>query len=130
MKLSTFLAVTGVLAALFGAWFLVLPAAALSHYGVPMEPHNLMQSRYFGATLLEVGIVVWLARATQDSIASRALLVGLAIGTALGAALSAWAAVSGLQNVMAWGSVVLYGVLMLGCLYFLAAPASQVAQAS
>ncbi len=98
MKRSTFFAVTGVLAVLFGAWFLALPATALSHDGVPTEAHNLMQARHFGSTLLMVGLVVWLARATQDPTAAQALLVGTGIGDAIGAALSAWAAVSGLQN--------------------------------
>jgi uncharacterized membrane protein YfcA len=128
MKRSTFFAVTGVLAVLFGAGFLALPAMALSHYGVPTEPHNLMQARHFGATMLMVGLVVWLARTTQDPTAVQALLIGTGIGEALGAVLSAWAAVSGLQNAMAWSSVALYGLLCLGCLYFLAAPASRMAQ--
>ena len=130
MKLSTFLTITGVLAVLFGAWFLLLPAMALSQYGVPIEPHNLIQARFFGATLLTVGLIVWLARSTRDSTSARALLIGSGIGHAIGAALAAWAAVTGLQNEMAWSAVVLYGLLLIGCLYFLATPASRVAEVS
>jgi len=59
----------------------------------------------------------------------RALLIGTGIGDAIGAALSAWA-VGGLQNQMAWSSVVLYGALCIGCTYFLATPASRMARTS
>ena len=128
MKLSTFLTITGVIAVLFGAFFLLLPAAALSQYGVPIEPHNLMQARYFGATLLQVGLIVWLMRATQDPISARAVLIGVAVGNAVGVGLSVWAGIAGLQNAMVWGSVVLYGVLLIGCLYFLASPAARPAR--
>jgi hypothetical protein len=119
MKLSTFLAITGVLAILFGVFFLVAPSTALSQYGVPVEPHNQMQSRYYGGALLQVGILVWLARATQDAIAARAILIGLAVGNALGIALGIWAGTAGLQNAMVWSSVLTFGVLLAGCVYFL-----------
>ena len=120
MKLSTFLAVTGALALLFGAFFLVLPELALRQYGVATEAHNQMQARYFGATLLQVGLVVWLARRTQDAIAVRAILIAITTGNAIAAAISVWAALAKLQNAMVWGSVLLYVSLLLGSVYFLA----------
>ena len=45
MKQSTFFAVTGVIALLFGAFFLIFPGLALQQYGVPTEAHNQMQAR-------------------------------------------------------------------------------------
>ena len=119
MKLSSFLAIVGAIGLLFGIFFLAVPEVALRQYGVPTEPHNLMQARYFGVALLQVGLIVWLARGTQDSLAVRALLLGLAVGNAFGAVLSAWAGMAGLQNAMVWGSVLLYAVIVAGCLYFL-----------
>ena len=119
MRLSTFFAVTGVLALLFGVFFLVFPEPALRQYGVPTEAHNQMQARYFGATLLQVGVVVWLARLTQDAVAIRAILIAVIVGNAFAAAISIWAAITKLQNAMVWGSVLLYGLLLLGSLYFL-----------
>ena len=121
MKLSTFFAIAGAIAVLFGAGFLALPELSLRQYGVPTDPHNLMQARYFGVTLLQVGLVVWLARRTRDGVAARAMLVGIAVGNVAGAAVSAWAAAAGLQNAMAWGSVLLYAVLAAGSVYFLVA---------
>ena len=119
MKLSTFFSIAGAVGLLFGAFFLAVPDVALRQYGVPAEPHNVMQARYFGATLLQLGLVVWLARQTQDGVAVRALLLGIVVGDIAGAAISAWAAAAGLQNAMAWGSVVLYAALAAGSVYFL-----------
>ena len=128
MKLSTFFAVTGLIALLFGVFFLIFPGPALQQYGVPSEAHNQMQARYFGATLLQVGLVVWLARQTQDAIAVRAILIAITVGNAFAAAISVWAGLIKLQNAMVWGSVLLYVLLLLGSLYFLLSSSRQPAQ--
>ena len=128
MKLSTFFAVTGIIALLFGAFFLIFPEAALQQYGVPTEAHNQMQARYFGATLLQVGLVVWLSRLTQDAISVRAILIAITVGNAFAAAVSVWAGLVKLQNAMVWGSVLLYIVLLLGSVYFLLASSRQPAR--
>ena len=128
MKLSTFVAATGIIALLFGAFFLIFPAAALQQYGVPTEAHNQMQARYFGATLLQVGLVVWLSRLTQDAISVRAILIAIIVGNAFAAAISVWAGLVNVQNAMVWGSVLLYLVLLLGSVYFLMSSSRQPAR--
>ncbi len=122
MKLSTYLTITGVLGMLFGVCFLLVPQITLPLYGMPADPHTLMLNRYFGATLGWLGLMVWLARHVRDGAAIRAILQGSAIGNVVGALLSVWAALSGLQNAMAWTSVAIYTLLLLGALYFLASP--------
>lgn len=129
MKLSTFFGVTGILALAFGVFFLVFPALALQQYGVPVDAHNQMQARYFGATLLQVGLVVWLSRLTQDAISIRAILIAIVVGNACAAAISVWAGLVKLQNAMVWGSVLLYVVLLLGSVYFLLSSPRQPARA-
>ena len=128
MRLRTFFAITGIIALLFGVFFLVFPEPALRQYGVPTEAHNQMQARYFGATLLQVGVVVWLARLTQDAISIRAILIAIIVGNAFAAAISVWAAITKLQNAMVWGSVLLYVLLLLGSLYFLVSPSRPTAR--
>jgi hypothetical protein len=119
MKVSTFFAVTGVVGIIFGLEFLLVPDFGIKQYGIPTEPHNLMQARYFGSTLLALSVVAWLARNTQDAVAQRAILIGSAVGNLVGALLSAWSSLAGLQNAMAWFSVVIYGVFFLGAVYLL-----------
>jgi hypothetical protein len=127
MKLSTYLSVGGMIAILFGAEFLLAPAFALPQYGMPTEPHHLLQARYFGATLLTWGLITWLMREVRDDPALRALLQASAVGHVLGILISVWAVVAGLQSAMAWLSVLIYGLLLIGALYYLASPARRAA---
>ena len=123
MKLALYLAITGAVAVLFGLEFLLLPEFALKQYGVPTDPHNVMQSRYFGATLLAFGLVPLLGRSLRDDAALRVILQAGVVGNAIGAIISAMAAVAGLQNQMAWGSVLIYAVFLAGNLYYLSSSA-------
>ena len=123
MKLALYLAITGVVAVLFGLEFLLLPEFALKQYGVPTDPHNVMQSRYFGGTLLGYGLVLWLGRSLRDDAALRVILQAGVVGNAIGAIISTVAAIAGLQNQMAWGSVMIYAVFFAGNLYYLSSSA-------
>lgn len=118
MKRETFFATLGIVAVLFGLGFLLVPGMSLRTYGVPTEPHHLMLSRYFGSALLALGIVVFLARQTQDPQAARGLLIGSMVGNIAGAAISASAA-GNLQNAMAWSSVAIYLAFVAGAAYYL-----------
>lgn len=122
MKLSAFLGLAGALGILFGLEFLLIPEMALAQYGVPTEAHNQMQARYFGSTLLAFGLVLWLARGTLDTTARRALLLASAAGNLVGLLLSLWSRFAGLQSLLAWLSVAIYGALFLGAMYFLLRP--------
>jgi hypothetical protein len=122
MKCSTFLSTTGFVAFLFGSGFLLAPEVTGPLYGLPSEPHILMMDRYFGGTLMCVGLLSWLARGVRDDAALRALFQSNAVANVLGVIISAWAALAGLQSAMAWVSVALYGLFAFGCLYFLGSP--------
>jgi hypothetical protein len=122
MKLCAFLGLAGLLGIVFGLEFLFIPELALSQYGVPVAAHNLMQSRYFGSTLLAFGLVLWLARGTLDTTARRALLLAAGVGNAIGLVLSLQARFGGLQNALAWVSVGIYGALLAGSLVYLMRP--------
>jgi hypothetical protein len=122
MKLHAYLGLAGAIGVVFGLEFLLIPELALSQYGVPTEAHHLMQARYFGSTLLAFGLLLWLGRRSVDPIARRAMLVAAIVGNGSGLLLSLWSRSAGLQNLLAWLSVGLYGALALGALYFLLRP--------
>ncbi len=122
MKLRAFLGLAGAMAILFGLEFLLIPELALSQYGVPTEPHNLMQARYFGGTMLAFGLVYWLARQSTDDTTRRALLLAGVVGNLIGLALSLWSRRAGLQGALAWLGAGIYAALLLGSLYFLLRP--------
>ena len=118
MRREMFFAVMGIFGVLFGLGFLFAPDLSLRAYGVPTEPHNLMQSRYFGSALLGFGLIYVLGRNTQDAEAIRALLVGALVGNLAGAVISASAA-GHLQNQLAWMSVAIYVAFAAGAAYYL-----------
>lgn len=122
MKLSAFLGLAGAIGILFGLEFLLIPELALSQYGVPTEPHNLMQARYFGSTLLAFGLVTWLARRSTEDGTRRALLIAGIVGNLVGLVLSLWSRSAGLQGLLAWLSVGIYAALLLGGLNYLLRP--------
>lgn len=124
MKREMYFAISGIVGVLFGLGFLLMPDMSLRSYGVPTDPHNLMQSRYFGSALLAVGLITFLARTTQDGAAIRGLLVGNLVGDLAGAAISA-AAAGNLQNQMAWLSVAIYLAFAAAAAYFLFAAKGQ-----
>ncbi|MCM2252201.1 MAG: hypothetical protein NDJ19_07570 [Ramlibacter sp.] len=118
MKREMFFGVSGIIGAIFGLGFLLVPDMMLRLYGAPTEPHHLMLARYFGSALLTVGLTYFLARGTQEPAAVRALLVAGLVGNAAGAAISASAA-GGLQNDLAWVTVVIYASIAAGAAYYL-----------
>ncbi len=122
MKLSGLFALSGVLGVLFGLEFLLIPEMALQQYGIPTEPHNLMQGRYFGSMLLAYGLIFWLLRSTRDDATRRALLLVGVVGNLIALILSVWSRLNALQGMLAWLSVAIYVVLFLGSLYFLFRP--------
>ena len=123
MKCSTFFSVTGILGIAFGLGFLLVPQVFGPLYEVPFETHTVMMSRYFGGSLLWVGLITWLARSVRDDAALRVLLQAGAVGNLVQLVISAWAALTGLQNTLAWSSVGLDALMFVGCVYLLGSPA-------
>lgn len=117
MRRQQFFAISGVVGVLFGLAFILLPDMSLRNYGIPTEPHNLMQSRYFGSALLAVGLITFLARDSQEAAALRAILVGNLAGDAVGLIITLMSL--GLMNSVAWSTVVLYAVFAGANAYYL-----------
>lgn len=76
MKISSYLSIFGLLGIAFGLSFFAVPELTGPLYGVPENPHTVMQARYFGSTLLGVGVIYWLSRNIRDDAAICALLKG------------------------------------------------------
>jgi len=104
---------------LYGIGFAAIPADVGGLYGVPPEPHVLMADRFFGSTLLSVGVITWFARDFADWAAVRAVLIGGVVGYGISALVLIWSTVQGLLNTLAWGSTIVNVLLVLGALYFL-----------
>jgi hypothetical protein len=118
MKLSAFLTIAALLALVFGLSFLFVPGATLAPYGVTTDPAGIYMARYFGAALIQVGLMIFLARNVGDRPAQRAIVLGSCIGVLAGLGVALAAQLSGAVNALGWSTVAIYLFLVLGYGYF------------
>ena len=97
----------------------MIPSVVLGVYGVASGASAVLGFRYFGATLLSLGLANWIIRDTSDWTAIRGLLVANAAGDIVGFVVSVAATIAGTMNGMGWSGVLIYLLMLLGCLYFL-----------
>jgi hypothetical protein len=118
MRLGTLLRLAGLLALAFGLGFLLAPARVLPLYGIVAEPVVALMARFFGATLVQLGLVLYLIRDVSDFTTRRGVVIGSFLGSLAGFVVSLTAQFWGLVNSFGWSSVVIYGVLLLGYGFF------------
>jgi hypothetical protein len=114
MRLGTLLRLAGLLALAFGVGFLFAPGRVLALYGVAAVPTVVLMARFFGATLLQLGLVLYLIRDVSDLTTRRGVVLGSFLGSLAGFVVSLTAQFWGLVNSFGWSSVAIYGVLLLG----------------
>lgn len=121
MNLRAFMIFVTILAVGYGLAFLLIPEFLINFYGVGAStmPAVVLGFRFFGATLLAVGLIFWLAKDSHDRSALRALLIGHAVGDIAGILVSVWATAAGIMNALGWSVVLIYVILLAGCAYFL-----------
>ncbi|MCD6680391.1 MAG: hypothetical protein LT102_07000 [Burkholderiaceae bacterium] len=134
MKTGSFLAVFGVVGFLFGVGFLFVPEVLLPLYGSsaveagPLNPHAVLNVRYFGSVLLGFALINWFARATHDREALRAILLGNLVGDVLGLLVTFQGLLSGAMgtNVFSWSTVLIYALFAAASLYLLVSDTREV----
>ncbi|MEI8325193.1 MAG: hypothetical protein WCH44_07460 [Betaproteobacteria bacterium] len=123
MKFSAYLSIYGIICIVFGLAFIAVPELTGPIYGIPGAPYTVLMTRFFGSAFLTLGLIFWLFRNVRDDDSKCALLKANVVGGIAGCGVSVWVALSGLENQMAWSTVVLYVLYALGAFYFLASPA-------
>ena len=122
MKVKLFVAIAAVIAILYGIVFLLIPGVALAFYGDAMpNVSSILSIRFYGASLLSLGLVGWFVKETSDWTALRGLLLGLSIGNVAAVVVAIWGTVTGIMNAMGWSVVLIYLVLLVGFVYYLSA---------
>ena len=114
MRLSTLLTAAGVLALVFGLGFLLAPRSLLPMYGVTPDPMVVLMARFFGATLVQLGLILYLIREVGDPRTQRGVILGSFVGSLAGLVVALTAQFWGLLNSVGWSSVAIYGFLLLG----------------
>jgi hypothetical protein len=114
MRLRTLLTVGGILGLVFGLGFLLAPRSVLPLYGIEAEPTVVLMSRFFGATLVQIGLVLYLIRDVGDLRTQRGVVIGSFLGSLAGLVVALTGQFWGLVNSFGWSSVAIYGFLLLG----------------
>jgi uncharacterized membrane protein len=118
MKFSTFMVVYAVVSAAFGLGFVLMPGQLLPIYGVEPDAALRLIGQFFGAALLSLALLSWLARNLGDSEARRAIILALFVGEAIGFIMALIGQLNGIFNAMGWSVVAVYLVFTLGLAYF------------
>jgi len=114
MRLSTLLLFGGVLALVFGLGFLLVPRPMLTLYGVPTDPSVVLMARFFGAALVQIGLVLYLIRDVGDPRTQRGVVIGSFIGSVAGLVVALTGQFWGLVNQFGWSTVAIYALLTFG----------------
>ena len=122
MTRASFMVVHTVVALAFGIAFVVSPASMLALYGVGTDAAGAFMSRLLGATMIQIGLVAWLARKDTDTAARRAVQLGYTAGIAVGLIVALLGQLSGLFNAFGWSTVAIYLLMAAGYGYFHARP--------
>jgi hypothetical protein len=114
MRLGTLLLIAGVIALAFGLSFLLAPAAIFPLYGVKPEPAVVLMGRFFGATLVQLGLLLYLVRDVADQRTHRSVVFASFLGSLAGLVVALTGQFWGVVNSLGWSSVAIYGFLLVG----------------
>ena len=118
MKLSNFMMLATIVAAVFGLAFLIGPSQLVALYGVKLTPATEVIGRIAGSVILGFAIVFWGARNGNAAEALKAVMMGGLIANALDALILLHATATGLLNGLGWLQVLINGALAVGFWYF------------
>jgi hypothetical protein len=120
MKLSTFAIIVTVLAVLFGLAFIIIPGQVGEFYGIAHNTGGRWVSRYWGATLIFIGMIYWSYSSVSPAAKSwPKLLVFSIIYDVMQLGLTLAGIYKGVGNSNSWSTVALYALLIIGSWYFL-----------
>jgi membrane-bound ClpP family serine protease len=114
MRLRSLLLLAGVIALVFGLAFLLAPRAMLPLYGIAVDPGIVLMARFFGAALVQLGMVLYLIRDVGDLRTQRGVVIGSFLGSVAGLVVALTGQFWGVVNGLGWSTVAIYGLLTLG----------------
>jgi hypothetical protein len=102
----------------YAVGLLVIPSTVLTLHGMSPDPSTILEDRYVGVSFLGIGLVTWLARNSDKSVAQDAMTLGLSISYIAGFLLSLQSTLTKQMNALGWLPVVIYLLLVAVYSYF------------
>lgn len=119
MKLKTLMIIKAVVCLTLGLPILLVPDFFYSLFGATLGPGGIIAAREYGASLMGNLLLTWFARNAMESLARRAIILGLCVYDAIGFVVILVAQTSGLLNPLGWSAVAIYLFFAVGYGYFL-----------
>ena len=117
MKLSNLLVVAAAIGAIFGVAFVVASGPLLAIYGITLDKAGTLVAQLFGAALISLSVLNWLARNVTDPAARQAVVLGNLAGDVVGFVVILLGQLAGIANAIGWSNVAIYLLLALGFAY-------------
>lgn len=118
MRFSVLLIVSGVLGVVFGLAFFFAPVQTLAVYAASTGEVGYLMTRFFGAALIQVGIMFLLIRGVRDPALIRGIAIGAALGELAGLRVALYAVRNNIVSPLGWSTVAIYALLFLGFAWF------------
>ncbi|MBI3733144.1 MAG: hypothetical protein HY259_06760 [Chloroflexi bacterium] len=118
MTLRNLLTVSSILGLLFGLGAVLAPGPVTSLYGANLNLSGTVVAQFYGAALIGLGTLGWLARDFTDAQALRAVVLSSLIADTIGFLVALLGQLAGGANSLGWSTVVIYLLLALGFAYF------------
>jgi len=119
MKTKGWFIYCAVFLAIFGVLFVIIPGIALALFDVTLDDAGIMMVRLFGAALIGLAIIAWLAKDDPPSRARTAIIWGQCIESAIASIVLVIGIINGIGNVLVWIPTILHLSVALGFGYML-----------
>jgi hypothetical protein len=118
MKLRVLLIINAVVILVYAIGALFVPATMLMMYGMTPGVGEQLMTRFFGVSMLALGLLSWLVRNSRDSNVRQAIIPAFLIFDAAGVIVSLLGTLSKVMSPLGWQVVAVYLLLCLGFGYF------------
>lgn len=118
MKLGTLITIAAVIAVAFGVPFVAAPALMLTQYGIVALPGTTILARFFGAALINIGLVLFAVRAVAEPTVRLGVARASLVGSLAGLLVAVHGQRTGAVNSLGWSTVAIYALLSAGYAYF------------
>ena len=119
MKFKTVMMIKAVVALGFGPLLLLVPAWLLDLLGLAYSSGAALTAREYGAAMVGILLMTWLARNIEAGVARQAICWNLCVYDAIGLAVTLYYLLSGVLNPLGWGIAAVYLFFTVGFGYFL-----------
>ena len=114
MKLKVLFIITAVCAIVFGVAFVIIPTQLYSLYAVESTKGLNYMGQLFGAALIGIGLIAWLARNAADSDARKAIVLSFFIADGIGFIVTLIGQLNDILGPLGWLTVAIYLILFIG----------------